>query len=78
MFVFVAGQNGYMGYALLETLVELGVTDDWQDNTVVRGYSPSVGAKRGLIRKALAEVTEVLRVRSMLVLMVRDALLALK
>lgn len=40
--------------ALLETLVELGLTDDWQhmiDSTTVRGHSQAAGAKGGLIRK---------------------------
>nr|WP_318035267.1 IS5 family transposase [Rhizobium ruizarguesonis] len=38
--------------ALLETLVELGLTDDWQhmiDSTTVRGHSQAAGAKGGLI-----------------------------
>ena len=36
--------------ALLETLVEMGLTDDWQhmiDSTTVRGHSQAAGAKRG-------------------------------
>lgn len=36
--------------ALLETLVELGLTDDWQhmiDSTTVRGHSQAAGAKGG-------------------------------
>lgn len=40
--------------ALLETLVELGLTDDWQhmiDSTMVRGHSQAAGAKGGLIRR---------------------------
>ena len=40
--------------ALLETLVELGLTDDWQhiiDSTTVRGHSQAAGAKGGLIRR---------------------------
>nr|WP_244517822.1 transposase [Ancylobacter rudongensis] len=35
---------------MLETLVELGLTDDWQhmiDSTMVRGHSQAAGAKRG-------------------------------
>ncbi len=35
---------------LLETLVDLGLTDDWQhmiDSTTVRGYSQATGAKGG-------------------------------
>ncbi|AOX16686.1 transposase [Kozakia baliensis NRIC 0488] len=65
--------------ALLETLVELGLTDDWQhmiDSTVVRGHSQAAGAKGGLIRKALVEAAAALRARSTPVLTVRDALLA--
>ena len=65
--------------ALLETLVELGLTDDWQhmiDSTVVRGHSQAAGAKGGPIRKALVEATAALRARSTPVLTVRDALLA--
>ncbi|OAG73616.1 transposase [Gluconobacter japonicus] len=40
-------EQGVWG-ALLETLVELGLTDDWQhmiDSTVVRGHSQAAGAK---------------------------------
>ncbi|WSH23716.1 IS5 family transposase (plasmid) [Rhizobium ruizarguesonis] len=36
--------------ALLETLVELGLTDDWQhmlDSTIIRGHSQAAGAKGG-------------------------------
>lgn len=38
---------------MLETLVELGLTDDWQhmiNSTAVRGHSQAAGAKGGLIR----------------------------
>ncbi|OUI85205.1 transposase [Acetobacter tropicalis] len=65
--------------ALLETLVELGLTDDWQhmiDSTVVRAHSQAAGAKGGSIRKALVEAAAALRARSTPVLTVRDALLA--
>ena len=44
--------------ALLETLVELGLTDDWQhmiDSTTVRGHSQAAGAKGGLIRRLLVD-----------------------
>ncbi len=64
--------------ALLETLVDLGLTDDWQhmvDSTIVRGHSQAAGAKGGLIRKALVEAAAALRVKSMPVRTVRDALL---
>ncbi len=52
--------------ALLETLVELGLTDDWQhmiDTTTVRGHSQAAGAKGGRIRRALVEAAAALRVR---------------
>ncbi|WP_236735607.1 IS5 family transposase [Agrobacterium tumefaciens] len=41
--------------ALLETLVELGLTDDWQhmiDSTTVRGHSQAAGAKGGAYQEA--------------------------
>ncbi|MFS2039973.1 IS5 family transposase [Agrobacterium tumefaciens] len=44
--------------ALLETLVELGLTDDWQhmiDSTTVRGHSQAAGAKGGLTRRLLVD-----------------------
>jgi transposase len=53
--------------AMLETLVELGLTDDWQhmvDSTSVRGHSQAAGAKGGLIRKVLVEAAAALRARS--------------
>src|ERR1700709_2668088 len=56
--------------ALLETLVELGLTDDWQhmiDSTTVRGHSQAAGAKGGLTRRALVEAAAALRARSTLV-----------
>nr|WP_197463085.1 transposase [Gluconobacter thailandicus] len=66
--------------ALLETLVELGLTDDWQhmiDSTVVRGQSQAAGAKEGLIRKALVEAAAALQVRSTPEATIRHILLAL-
>jgi len=66
--------------ALLETLVELGLTDNWQhmiDTTTIRGHSQAAGAKGGLIRRVLVEAAEALRRRSTPVQTVRDALLAL-
>jgi len=66
--------------ALLETLVELGLTDDWQhmiDSTTVRGHSQAAGAKGGLIRRVLVEAAAALRARSTPAQTVRDALLAL-
>lgn len=65
--------------ALLETLVDLGLTDDWQhmiDSTTVRGHSQAAGAKGGLIRKALVEAAAALRAKSTPAQTVRDALLA--
>lgn len=65
--------------ALLETLVDLGLADDWQhmiDSTIVRGHSQAAGAKGGLIRKALVEAAAALRVKSTPAQTLRDALLA--
>ena len=65
--------------ALLETLVELGLTDDWQhmiDTTTVRGHSQAAGAKGGPARRALVEAAAALRARFTPVQTVRDALLA--
>jgi len=65
--------------ALLETLVEMGLTDDWQhmvDSTSVRGHSQAAGAKGGRIRRVLVEAAVALRARSTPVQTVRDALLA--
>ena len=65
--------------ALLETLVELGLTDDWQhmiDSTTVRGHSQAAGAKGGLIRRVLVEAAAALRAKSTPAQTVRDALLA--
>ncbi|MFT8913390.1 IS5 family transposase [Zymomonas mobilis] len=61
-------QTGYVGWdALLQTLVELGLTDDWQhmlDSTVVRAHSQATGAKEGLMRKLLVDRAAVLRAKS--------------
>ncbi|GCE85294.1 hypothetical protein MSKU9_3435 [Komagataeibacter diospyri] len=65
--------------ALLETLVELGLTDDWQhmiDSTVVRAHSQAAGAKGGLTRKVLVEAAAALRAGSTPALTVRAALSA--
>ena len=44
--------------AILETLVELGITDEWRtqmvDSTSVRGHAQAAGAKGGLSRRDLA------------------------
>ena len=66
--------------ALLETLVELGLTDDWQhmiDSTTVRGHSQAAGAKGGLISKRLVDHAAVLRRKSTPAQTVKDALSAL-
>ncbi len=65
--------------ALLETLVELGLTDDWRhmiDSTTVRGHSQAAGAKGGRARKALVEAAAALRARSTPAQTVRVALSA--
>ncbi len=63
--------------ALLQTLVDLGLTDDWQhmiDSTTVRGHSQAAGAKGGLIRRVLVEAAAALRARSTPAQTVKDAL----
>ena len=65
--------------ALLQTLVDLGLTDDWQhmiDSTTVRGHSQAAGAKGGRIRRALVEAAAALRAKSTPAQTVRDALSA--
>lgn len=65
--------------AMLETLVDLGLTDDWQhmiDSTTIRGHAQAAGAKGGLARKALVEAAAASRARCMPVPTVRDALSA--
>ena len=65
--------------ALLDTLVGLGLTDDWQhmiDSTAVRGHSQAAGAKGGLARRALVEAAAALRAKSTPARTVRDALSA--
>lgn len=66
--------------AILETLVDLGLTDNWQhmiDSTTVRGHSQAAGAKGGLIRKVLVEAAVALRAKSTPVATIKDALSAL-
>lgn len=66
--------------AVLETLVELGLADDWQhmiDSTTVRGHSQAAGAKGGLIRRLLVDHAAALRRKSTPDQTVRAALLAL-
>ena len=65
--------------AMLATLVDLGLTDDWQhmiDSTTFRGHSQAAGAKGGPSRKALVEAAAALRAKSTPVVTVRYALLA--
>jgi transposase len=66
--------------ALLETFVELGLTDDWQhmiDSTTVRGHSQAAGAKGGPIRRLLVDHAAALRAKSTPAQTDRAALLAL-
>ena len=65
--------------ALLGTLVELGLTDNWQhmiDSTTVRGHSQAAEAEGGLARRVLVEAAAALRARSTLVQTVRGAVSA--
>ncbi len=65
--------------AMLATLVEFGLTDDWQhmiDSTTVRGHVSAAGAKGGLIRRLLVDHAAALRAKSTPVVTIRDALLA--
>ena len=65
--------------ALLETLVELGLADDWQhmiDSTTVRGHCQAAGAKGGLIRRLLVDYVAAFRRKSTPAQTVRDALSA--
>nr|WP_237469168.1 IS5 family transposase [Gluconobacter sphaericus] len=66
--------------ALLQTLVDLGLTNNWQhmlDSTVVRAHSQATGAKGGLIRRLLVDHAAALRAKSMPDVTIRDALSAL-
>ena len=63
--------------SMLQTLVDLGLTDDWQhmiDSTSVRGHSQAVGAKGGLIRRLLVDHATALRARSTPDVTIRDTL----
>ncbi|MFN4098081.1 MAG: transposase, partial [Sphingomonas sp.] len=65
--------------ALLETLVELGLTDDWQhmiDSTTVRGHSQAAGSIGVLIRGLLVDHAAALRRKSTPEQTVKGALLA--
>ncbi|WP_215765436.1 transposase, partial [Gluconobacter sp. P1D12_c] len=66
--------------ALLQTLVDVGLSDDWQhmvDSTVVRAHSQATGAKGGLIRKVLVDHAAVLRAKSTPGATIKDVLSAL-
>jgi transposase len=65
--------------AILATLVELGLTDDWQhmiDSTIVRGHVSAVGGKGGPLRRLLVDHAAALRARSTPAVTIRDALSA--
>jgi len=63
--------------AILATLVELGIADDWQeqmvDSTTSRGHSQAAGAKGGPSRRALVGRAVALRQKSMPVPTAKDA-----
>lgn len=63
--------------AILETLVELGIADDWQeqmiDSTTSRGHSQAAGAKGGLSRRDLVARAVALRQKSMPAPTAKDA-----
>ena len=66
--------------ALLQTLVDLSLTDDWQHmlgSTVVRAHSTSHWSKRGLMRKLLVGHVAALRAKSTPDATISDVLLAL-
>ena len=66
--------------AILATLVELGLTDDWQhmiDSTTVRGHVSAVGGKGGLVHRLLVDHAAALRARSTPAATIKDALSAL-
>lgn len=61
--------------ALLQTLVDLGLTDDWQhmiDSTSVRGHVSAARGKGGLVRMLLVDHTAPLREKSTLAATIRD------
>lgn len=65
--------------AILATLVELGLTDDWQhmiDSTIVRAHVSAVGGKGGLLRRLLVDHAAALRARSTPAVTIKDALSA--
>ena len=65
--------------ALLQTLVELGLTDDWQhmiDSTSVRGHVSAAGGKGGLVRTLLVDHAAALRAKSTPDATIKDCLSA--
>lgn len=65
--------------ALLQTLVDLGLTDDWQhmiDSTSVRGHVSAAGGKGGLVRTLLVDHAAALRARSTPAATIKDCLSA--
>lgn len=65
--------------ALLQTLVDLGLTDAWQhmiDSTCVRGHVSAAGAKGGLMRMLLVDHQAALRAKSMPGTTIKDCLSA--
>lgn len=66
--------------AILATLVELGLTDDWQhmiDSTTVRSHVSAVGGKGGHVRRLLVDHAAALRAKSTPAATIEDALSAL-
>ena len=66
--------------AILETLVELGLTDNWahmMDSTTVRAHAQAGGEKGGLIRMLLVEAAAAFRQRSTPERTVKEGLSAL-
>ena len=67
--------------ALLQTLVDLGLTDDWQhmvDSTTVRGHVSAVGGKKGGgLRRLLVDHAAALRAKPIPAMTIRDSLSAL-
>jgi transposase len=65
--------------ALLQTLVDLGITDNWQhmiDSTTVRGQVSAAGGKGGPLRRLLADHAAALRAKSTPAATIRASLLA--
>ncbi|GBQ92762.1 transposase [Asaia krungthepensis NRIC 0535] len=63
---------------MLQTLVDLGLTDDWQhmiDSTSIRGHVSAAGGKGRLVRTLLVDHAAVLQARSTPGQTIRDALL---